>query len=97
MQTLKRITLVTALLSAISISGYSQIYIRMRPERPKYVRVAAPTTRHVWIEDDWEPRGGQYVFVGGRWAEPPRPKAVWAAGHWAKRPRGWVWIPGHWR
>ncbi len=75
----------------------AQVYIKVRPARPHYERRAAPGPRHIWVEEDWEPRGGTYVFVGGRWVEPPRPRAVWIAGHWVHRPRGWVWIRGHWR
>lgn len=98
MQNVKRmlLILIVALFTGAQVS-MAQIYIRVRPERPHYERVVAPSPRHVWIEEEWEPRGGQYVFSGGRWAEPPRPRAVWVAGHWRQRPRGWVWVPGHWR
>jgi WXXGXW repeat (2 copies) len=78
-------------------AGYAQIYVNVRPVVPHYERVAAPSPRHVWIDEEWEPRGGAYVFVGGHWAAPPRPGVVWVPGHWRQRPRGWVWVPGHWR
>ncbi len=98
MQTLKKMLFITALaLTTGAVSGYAQIYVKIRPARPHYERVVAPSPRHVWVDEDWEMRGGQYVFVGGRWAEPPRPRAVWVPGHWRQRPRGWVWVPGHWR
>ena len=75
----------------------AQVFVRARPERPHYVRVVAPGPRHIWIDEEWESRGGAYVFVGGHWALPPRPRAIWIAGHWRNGRRGWVWIPGHWR
>ena len=74
-----------------------EIIIRERPARPHFERVAAPSPRHVWIEEEWEVRGGRHEFAGGRWVLSPYPGAVWIPGHWAQRPRGWVWIGGHWR
>ena len=98
MQTLKKMLFITALaLTTGACSASAQIYVKIRPERPHYERVVAPSPRHVWVDEDWEMRGGKYVFVGGRWAEPPRPRAAWIPGHWRQRPRGWVWVPGHWR
>lgn len=93
---------VCALIIAVSAGAYcshAQVYIKVRPHRPPQVdvRVNAPSPRHVWIEDDWEPRDGRYEYVGGRWAEPPYGGARWVPGHWRHRRHGWVWIPGHWR
>ena len=84
-------------LTSGAFAANAQIFVKVRPERPHYERVAAPSPRHVWIDEEWEPRNGAYVFVGGRWAEPPRPRAVWIPGHWRTAPRGEVWVPGHWR
>ena len=81
-----------------TFSSYAQeVIITTRPLAPRHERILAPSTRHIWIEEEWEPRGGKYVFVGGRWTEPPRQGLVWVAGHWVQRPRGEVWVPGHWR
>ena len=99
MQTTKRFLLV--LVVAIFCGAYStfaqELEVKVRPERPHYERVVAPSPRHVWIDEDWEPRGGTYVFVGGRWAEPPHPGWIWMPGHWKETPRGHMWIRGHWR
>jgi len=92
----KFFVLIAVFVSA-SYIGNAQLIINIRPERPHYVRVAAPSPRHVWIDEDWEWRGGQYVWVGGRWVVPARPGAVWIPGHWRRRPQGWVWMRGHWR
>jgi len=79
-------------------TGFSQIIVKVKPARPKYVRVAAPSPRHIWVNEEWEPRGNSYAFVGGHWVEPVRAKATWAPGHWReKKKQGWVWVPGHWR
>ena len=92
-----RISALVAILFVQAQVFGQEVIIRERPVRPRYERVAAPSPRHVWIEEEWEPRGGTYVFVGGRWAEPPHPGMRWIPGHWAQRPRGEVWIPGHWK
>lgn len=84
-------------LTCFAFTGNAQIVVRVRPERPHYERVAAPSPRHVWIDEEWEPRNGAYVFVGGHWAEPPHPRERWVPGHWKDTPGGYVWKPGHWR
>jgi hypothetical protein len=57
----------------------------------------------VWVPGFWDfresrqlaPRAG-WVWVPGRWLEPPVPGARWDAGHW-DWDRGWyTWIPSHW-
>ena len=71
MQNIKKALLMLAI--ALTTSAYcsnAQIVVGIRPERPHVVRVEAPSPRHVWIDEEWEPRGGAYVFVGGHWAEP---------------------------
>lgn len=98
MKSIKRLFLV--LVIAIGCSAYSsnaQIYVNVRPVVPHYVRVVAPGPRHVWIDEEWEPRGGAYVFIGGHWAEPPHRGWMWVPGHWKRGPRGEYWIAGHWR
>ncbi len=88
--------LAMVLITAVN-EGNAQIFVRVRPERPHYERVVAPSPRHVWIDEEWEIRGGKYVFVGGRWVEPPHARMIWVPGHWRNRPRGLVWVPGHWK
>jgi hypothetical protein len=80
-----------------SFSSSAQVWVTIRPPRPHYVRVVAPSPRHVWIDEDWTLRGGQYVWNGGRWALPPHPGMVWVPGHWRHRPGGDFWVGGHWR
>ncbi|MFT4031064.1 MAG: hypothetical protein QM669_01465 [Siphonobacter sp.] len=90
------------LYSALMLTGFlseAQIVVRVRPTRPAVVvrRPAAPSPRHVWVEEDWVPRGRRYTWHGGYWVTPPRPRAVWVPGHWEGRRRGQVWIQGYWR
>ena len=93
----KFLTLLVAsmLLGVFTIKA--QVIVNIRPELPRHERVIAPSPRHVWVEEEWEPRGGSYVFVGGHWVEPPYERAIWIPGHWQQHRRGWFWKPGHWK
>jgi hypothetical protein len=97
MKKLLRPFLAIAFIMAMFVSNAgAQIYVNVRPSVPVYTRVAAPSPRHVWIDEEWEERGGRYVFVGGHWAEPPHPGMIWVGGFWRHSPRGEVWVRGHW-
>ncbi len=100
---MKKITRVFVLAAALTASAVltsqAQIVVRVRPERPRVVRErpVAPSPRHVWVDEDWTPRGHGYVYSGGRWVLPPREHAVYVPGHWDRRGRGHVWIAATWR
>ena len=98
MRTIKRCLFILAVaLSCGAFNSYAQIEVKVRPEVPRFERGAAPSPRHVWIGEEWEPRGGAYVFVGGHWSEPPHPGWAWIPGHWKRTPHGEMWMAGHWR
>jgi hypothetical protein len=70
------------------------------PEAPAALpesRPSAPSPAHVWIAGQHARRGGQWVWVGGHYALPPRADVVWVPGHWVGHLRGYVWIAGAWR
>ena len=97
MNKIKRVLFILAIaLVSSAYSSSAQIVVRVRPDRPHYERPVAPGPRHVWIDEDWTPRGNTYVFNGGRWAEPPHERAHWVPGHWKETPNGYVWREGHW-
>ncbi len=77
-------------------TAQGQVYVNVRPVLPHYERVVAPSPRHVWIDEEWEPRGGGYAFVGGHWALPPGDgmESGYPRSHWRQSPRGWVWSSG---
>jgi len=77
-------------------TGSAQVFVTVRPPLPHYERVVAPSPRHIWIDEEWEPRGGAYVFVGGHWAMPPYEGAIWVPGRWRHGPRGEYWVRGRW-
>ncbi len=101
MQIMKRLLFVlAAAVSCAAFTNYSyaqEVVVGVRPHVPHFERGRAPSPRHVWVGEEWEPRDGTYVFVGGHWSEPPQPHMAWIPGHWKDTPRGSVWIAGHWR
>ena len=78
-------------------SASAQVYIKVRPARPVYVRTAAPSPRHVWIDEEWHERGNTYEWNGGRWAEPPHRGYRYQQGRWRHSDRGDRWQGGRWR
>jgi hypothetical protein len=62
------------------------------------IRLAPPPSRnHVWIQGyhNWD--GQRYVWVQGRWEQPPRPGARWVAHRYVHQKGGYVLVEGHWR
>lgn len=100
MKTILKGLLVIALMGMPLAEMHAQLYVRVRPLRPRVVvttRPVAPSPRHVWVEEDWIVRKGVYRWHGGYWAAPPRQGLVWVPGHWRSHRRGNVWVPGRWR
>lgn len=57
----------------------------------------------VWVPGFWDLEGDPrtaphagWVWVAGRFEEPPMPGAHWDEGHWGWDRQWWTWIPGHW-
>jgi hypothetical protein len=91
--------LVFGFLLATGLASAREVIIQVAPPPPVRVGVVgvAPRRGYVWIEGYHAYRGGRYAWVPGRWARPPRPRAVWIPPHYNRVPRGWVFVPGHWR
>jgi hypothetical protein len=84
--------------AGVSLSASSQIYVKIRPAAPVIVQSERPSSSHVWIGEEWNEEGGQYVYVGGHWATPPHPGNRYYKGHWNhSRRHGEQWIHGGWR
>ena len=92
--------LLVATLSILSLpSAFAQrIYVRVGPP-PVIVEHPGPRPHDGWVwvggYHRWD--GAHYVWVPGRYAEPPRPRAVWVPGHWRHGAGGYYWVEGHWR
>jgi len=73
-------------------------YVRVAPPPPRYAVVGvAPGPGFVWTEGFWDRRGGNWFWVQGRWARPPRARAVWVPGRWVDRGGRYRFERGHWR
>ncbi len=63
----------------------------------------APSTKAVWVPGFWDIQGDRnsgaragWLWVPGRWIEPPVPHARWDPGHWGWSDGWYSWIPSHW-
>ena len=76
----------------------TRVYVRVGPPATVVqVRPVSPGPRYVWVEGYQRWDGRAYVWVPGRWAVPPRVRAVWVPGRWVHEHRGWYFVEGHWR
>ena len=76
----------------------TRVYVRVGPPATVVqVRPVSPGPRYVWVEGYQRWDGRAYVWVPGRWAVPPRVRAVWVPGRWVHEHRGWFFVEGHWR
>jgi hypothetical protein len=81
-----------------SASTHARVYVRVGPPAPVVeVRSAAPGPKFVWVDGYQRWNGRAYVWVPGRWAVPPHPRAVWVPARWVHDRHGWYVVKGHWR
>ncbi len=93
----KRTAWAMVLGAVLPIAAEAQ-YVRIAPPPPVVERpYAAPGRGYTWVPGYQRWDGRRYIWTGGRWALPPRPRAVWVPGRWDRRPGGWYWVGGHWR
>ena len=89
---------VTATLGAATASAATHVYVRIAPPPPIVeTRVVAPRPGMVWVPGYHRWNGSAYVWVGGVWTRPPRPRAAWVPARWVHERRGWYLVEGHWR
>ncbi|HKC69568.1 MAG TPA: hypothetical protein VKG26_15130 [Bacteroidia bacterium] len=64
---------------------------------PVVVATPQPSPAHVWVDEEWEPSGGVYVYGGGHWVSPPHPGYRWEKGYWRRHGHdGEEWVHGRW-
>ncbi len=51
----------------------------------------------VWVPGYYRWSGARYIWVPGRWVNPPRRGVVWVPGRWVPRSGGYVYVAGYWR
>jgi hypothetical protein len=103
MKTLK-ITLCLAMTMLLSDAyGQMPVFIKVRPRIFRYLHIETANPHYEWINEDLEPMGSHYVFIGGHWSTPPYEGMVWISPHWKLKHSGriwgwtWEWVPGHWQ
>jgi len=85
-----------------SVSGSTVSTVVIAPDQPPVPRVevrpAPPGPSVVWVGGNWRwaPAEKNFVWVPGRYVEPPRAQAAWVPGRWMHRPDGWVFEDGRW-
>ncbi len=82
----------------LGIGAQAEVVVRVGPPRAIVeTRPVAPGRGYIWVAGYHRWDGNAYVWVPGRWENPPRVHAVWVAPRWQHRHDGWVFIEGHWR
>lgn len=78
----------------------ADVYIATAPPAPRIEAVPVLPAERVeierWQPGYWQWNGQEHLWVEGRYVPRPSPRAEWIAGRWELRPRGWVYIEGHW-
>jgi hypothetical protein len=96
----KRTTTTTTTEEPKSGSTVSTVVIAPNPPPPPRAEAPPPPPGPavVWVGGrwSWEPGARNYVWIPGKYLEPPRAHAAWVPGHWAKRAGGWVFEEGRW-
>lgn len=82
---------------AVPAFGQIQVYIGSAPPPIRYERRPPPPNQgFVWTDGYWGTRDGGYVWVPGRWQQPPYAGAYWSHPHYDHYDRGWRMHEGHW-
>jgi WXXGXW repeat (2 copies) len=78
---------------AASAGYYARVPLPPPPPGAVYARGYAPGPGYVYRDGYYNWSGRSYVWIGGGWVLPPRPRAVWIAPGW----HGRRWRGGYWR
>jgi WXXGXW repeat (2 copies) len=95
---------IAASIGAMAPAAFAQlqaeIYVPTAPPPPRreVIPVLPPDRVEIehWQPGYWRWNGHEYVWAEGRYVARPRRGAAWVPGRWEQRPRGWVYIEGHW-
>ena len=85
-----------AVLLTISSAASAQIYITVRPTAPIIVKTPQPNPTYIWVNEEWEPEGKTYKYIGGHWEAPPQNGYYHKQGYWKSNSKGVVWVKGNW-
>jgi hypothetical protein len=78
----------------------AEVYVPMAPPPPRVevIPVLPPerASAERWQPGYWRWNGHEHIWTEGHYVARPRPRAEWIPGRWEQRPRGWVYVQGHW-
>jgi hypothetical protein len=78
----------------------AEVYVPVGPPPPRteIIPVLPPERVEVerWQSGYWRWNGHEHIWTEGHYVARPRPRAEWISGRWEQRPRGWVYVEGHW-
>ncbi|MEI9972378.1 MAG: hypothetical protein WDO73_10195 [Ignavibacteriota bacterium] len=82
----------------IGAASAADVVVHVRPPALRVEhRPARPGRNYVWVNGYHRWDGNAYAWEPGRWAVPPRERAVWVAPRWEHRRDGYVFVEGRWR
>ncbi len=87
---------ISVMLVTLSYSCSSGHYVSERPQEVIVNRPGPPGTGYMWVDGDYNWRGGRYVYQPGYWAR-PHGSRTWRTGSWVQGPHGYYWRRGGWR
>jgi hypothetical protein len=81
-------------------STVSNVIVAPNPPPPPRAEAPPPSPgpEMVWMSGHWtwKPEARNYVWLEGKYATPPRPRAAFVPGRWVQRTEGWIWEDGRW-
>ncbi|HTJ79931.1 MAG TPA: YXWGXW repeat-containing protein [Rariglobus sp.] len=73
------------------------VSVNQSPPAPKIEQQPKlPAKDAVWLEGNWRYYSGEYVWIPGHWAIPPKPHAVYEPPHWSVRNGNNMFTEGYW-
>lgn len=68
------------------------------PPLPIYEQPPVPGPGYLWSPGywSWDEDQGDYYWVPGTWAQPPRPGLLWTPGYWGWLAGAYIFHPGYW-
>jgi hypothetical protein len=86
------------LASCVASPPPNVVYVRTAPPPiQSEVIGVAPGTGYVWIRGYHRWDANAYVWVPGRWEQPPHSHAKWVDGRWHHDSHGYYYTGGHWK
>lgn len=82
-----------------SVAAQTNLVVREPPPPPplrRAVVVPQPAVGTVWIPGCWEYGPQGYVWIVGRWVNPPPRRYRYVAPHWRRHGHGYIYVRGYW-